>query len=36
MLTHPVADEAVRATLSEDEVVFVGSAAVRRALRTAR
>merc|ERR1719456_1214784 len=35
MLSHPVADEEVRKTLSDDEVVFVGSEAVMTAMKTA-
>ena len=35
MLSHPCADEAVRATIGQDEVVFVGSEAVRAAMLAA-
>ena len=35
MLSHPVADEAVRATIGQDEIVFVGSEPIRAAMLAA-
>jgi hypothetical protein len=35
MLSHPVADDAVRATIGDDEVVFSGSDAVMDAMKKA-